>query len=90
MDTIVNCPPNWFGPCDFVFATKRAKKMKPHIVFVIAAMLPLPVSAHPGHIIETAGHSHIAIFVALGAIAMIATWAMLKSRKSHLKSVVSG
>ncbi|WP_380054788.1 DUF6732 family protein [Falsihalocynthiibacter sp. SS001] len=49
-------------------------------MFAALALVGTPVLAHPGHVIETAGHSHWGALVALGAAVAVGVWAA-KGRK---------
>lgn len=52
-------------------------------IALVAGLLPLPVFAHPGHIVAEAGHNHWVAGAAIAAAAGIALWAAWKGRKSR-------
>lgn len=54
--------------------------MKPLLTLI--AMLPAGAAmAHPGHLVEAAGHNHWIGLAALGAAIAVTGWALLKGRK---------
>jgi Family of unknown function (DUF6732) len=44
-------------------------------------LLPGLASAHPGHLIEAAGHDHLIAGVAIGVAIGVAVWGALKGRR---------
>lgn len=48
---------------------------------VITVSFSLPAIAHPGHMIEVAGHNHWLAGVAIGAAIGIALWGFAKGKK---------
>lgn len=57
--------------------------MKRLITPCIALLWVSSASAHPGHLIEVAGHSHWLGAAALGAAIALGAWAALKGKKSQ-------
>ncbi|OIP83108.1 MAG: hypothetical protein AUK37_07890 [Rhodobacterales bacterium CG2_30_65_12] len=55
-------------------------------LFLTLAFMLLPGLAfpHPGHLIEVAGHDHIAAGVAVGVAIGVAIWGVLKGRRDNL------
>lgn len=54
--------------------------MRPLLTLVFM-LLPGLALAHPGHLIEVAGHDHIAAGVAIGLAIGVAIWGALKGRR---------
>lgn len=52
------------------------------IISVLALALPGMASAHPGHIVEVAGHNHWIALGAIGAAGLAALWSKLKDRET--------
>ena len=44
-------------------------------------LLPGMALAHPGHLIDVAGHDHVAAGVAIGVAIGVAVWGALKGRR---------
>jgi hypothetical protein len=51
------------------------------LLTLILALLPGLASAHPGHLIEAAGHDHVIAGVAIGLAIGVAIWGALKGRR---------
>lgn len=51
------------------------------IVLGLMTVLPTFGSAHPGHIVEVAGHNHWIAAGAIGAAALAALWGKLKEKR---------
>lgn len=48
---------------------------------LLLLLLPGLAQAHPGHLIEVAGHDHIAAGVAIGLAIGVAVWGALKDKR---------
>jgi len=51
------------------------------LLTLILVLLPGLAWAHPGHMIEAAGHDHIVAGVAIGLAIGVAIWGALRGRK---------
>ena len=51
-----------------------------HIAVLILMVWGSAVNAHPGHLIEVAGHDHVLAGVAIGAAIGAAIWGALKGK----------
>lgn len=49
----------------------------------LAALVPLPALAHPGHVEAQAGHDHWLALAAIGAAAGIAVWQIARKRRAR-------
>lgn len=58
-------------------------------ISLIAAMagMATPIAAHPGHLIETAGHSHWGALIALGGAIAVGIWAAKGKKKPESEAV---
>jgi len=50
------------------------------ICYLIALMWGTSAAAHPGHLIEVAGHDHVLAGVAIGAAIAAGLWGALKGK----------
>ena len=48
------------------------------LILIAAALAASPAGAHPGHLVEVAGHNHWLAGAALGAAAVIGAWAAIR------------
>lgn len=53
------------------------------LILVAVAILAGPAIAHPGHIGEVAGHTHVGGMILIGLAAAIGLWAALRGAKKH-------
>lgn len=51
------------------------------LLTLMFTLLPGLASAHPGHLIEVAGHDHIIAGVAIGVAIGVAVWGAIKGRR---------
>lgn len=56
-------------------------------LFGAAAFVAMPAIAHPGHLIEVAGHSHWGAIIALGGAIAIGIWAVRGKKKPEAENV---
>ena len=49
----------------------------------LAALVPLPALAHPGHVEEQAGHDHWLALAAIGVAAGVAVWQVGRKRRAR-------
>ncbi|WP_328794229.1 DUF6732 family protein [Maritimibacter harenae] len=47
----------------------------------ILAFMPAVAMAHPGHLVDAAGHDHVAAGVAIGVAIGLAVWGALRGSK---------
>lgn len=50
-------------------------------MMVVLGLMATPLSAHPGHLIEAAGHSHWGALIALGGAIAIGAWVAKGKKK---------
>lgn len=51
------------------------------LLTLMSMLLPGVALAHPGHMIEVAGHDHIVAGVAIGVAIGVAVWGAIKGRR---------
>lgn len=57
-----------------------------NFITLVAVAVAGSASAHPGHLIEAAGHDHWAAGVAIGAAIAISIWGAIKAKDADAES----
>ncbi len=53
------------------------------LTIIILTLTAMPVLAHPGHLVDVAGHNHLAAGLAILLAVGIGLWAALKERRKR-------